>query len=129
MAKKKKLSYRFGTTITAVSLAVLVGIFISGMFRGDIVTSLRYTLIPLFSAAFIFWSVQKSRQVELLAYAVAILLATQASWDWYAHDWNELRLDIIIPAIISIVLNAVSGHVKLLGAKKTFFQQIGFTHN
>jgi len=123
MAKKK---YMIGTALTAVTLGVLLGMFVSGLFQDEeLVTILRYILIPVFSIFFIMISIKKPVTIELVAYGVAILLLFQAGWDFYVKDWNVIRTEIVIPAIISIIINVVSGRVKMVGAKKITTRQLG----
>jgi len=115
-----------GTALTAVTLGVLLGMFVSGLFQDEeLVTILRYILIPVFSIFFIMISIKKPVTIELVAYGVAILLLFQAGWDFYVKDWNVIRTEIVIPAIISIIINVVSGRVKMVGAKKITTRQLG----
>lgn len=125
MKKRRKNKILIGTIITAISLGTLLGIFTGGIFQFAGISSLKYILIPSFAVIIALISLKKPVAMELAAYAIAIILLSQAVWDFYAQDWNSLRTEIVIPAIISIVINLVSGRVKVLGAKKTLWGQLG----
>jgi len=120
-----KRKFNIGTTITAVSLAVILSIFISGLFRNDLINTFRYISMPILIVVFTLWSTKMPKALELTAYGIAIFLLFQGIWDWYAMDWNNLRTEIVVPCIISLIINSVSGKVRLIGAKKTLKNQLG----
>jgi len=136
MARKKKSNtfrqnrYKFGTMTTAVLLGVMLGMFVGGILANvtDIEngTTIFYSiLIPIFTSISVYAGVKSPIKTELVAYAVAVLLIFQWSWDLRVQDWNAIRTEIMITSILSVILNMFTGRVRLSGAKKTFKGQLG----
>jgi hypothetical protein len=125
--KKPKNRYILGGVLSSISLSVLSGIFLSGLLKIDS-TPLKIAIMVVLAVSLSAFAIRDKKSgvmVEGIAYAVAILLLTQASWDWYANDWNILRAEIAIPALISLAINTLTGNVRLSGMGRTFKNQIG----
>lgn len=125
-----KNKYKIGTITTSILLAILMSMFLGGIL-GNLITTRDYTntfriiLIFLLIPLNIIWALKKPKSLEFGAYGIAILLLFQWSWDWYVKDWNFIRTEIAISSIIALIVNALTGAIRLTGAKKTFKGQLG----
>lgn len=119
----KKGAGRYSSLLTGVILGYIVGFFTNG-----IIPDFAYSKYLYFGAPILFFSylsIKKPRFTEYTAYAITIFVILQFLWDFLVGDRNAIRMSLFYGAILSLIINVLTGHVRLIGAKKTFRRAIG----
>lgn len=130
MARKTKRKFKIGSLITGFGLGSLIGWYISGFISGDMPIFESHFLVVsvlsfLMGSLFAYFAYKRPVFIEYLAYATSIYILFQYAWDFRVGDRGPERLYMAIHGVILLLINIVSGRVKLIGATSTAKNAVG----
>jgi len=81
--------------------------------------------IILFAFFGLLLDLKKPVLVESLSYGIVVLIFFQAWWDYGAADWSSWRSVMATSAIMLLLLNLFTGHLRINTFKKVIRRQLG----
>jgi len=120
---RKKITNKYGSVLTGIILGYLVGFIFTMIAPEFLHSNILYFGLPM--SFFAYLSINKPKFTEYLAYAIALLIFINFGWDYIVGDRNDIRMSLFIGSIISLIVNILTGKVKVIGAKRTLKRTIG----
>jgi len=123
MRRKFKISSGF----IGLATGVLVGWSIGNLLLRLILNNniLLYLSIILFSLIGLILDIKYPVLVESLSFGFTVLIIFQALWDYGAQDWSRWRSIMSLSSVGLLILNSLTGHLKINTTKRVIKRQLG----
>lgn len=108
--------------MSGVGLGVLVGIWVNYIY------SFQYSLYIYIGAGvllFGYLGFTKQRTTEIMAYAASAYIILQVAWDFPVGDRGDIRLRLLISALVLLISNSFTGHYGWKTPQKIFKKALG----
>ena len=119
MGKKKR---KIGSIITGIGLGILLGFWVNLIYSFPN-SLLIYGAVGALLVGVIAYF--KPKTTEIAAYSISVFIFLQMGWDYAVGDRGEVRLTLLIGAVILLIINGFSGFYGLKKPKKIFIKALG----